>query len=50
MCVIAFSEKGKAIPTEEQITKMWNHNPDGAGFAYEKRGKIVFRKGFMTLE
>lgn len=30
---------------------MWEHNPDGCGYAYvNKKGKVVFRKGFMTLD
>lgn len=50
MCVIAFSPKGVDIPTQEQIEKMWKANPDGAGYAYvDKKGKVVFRKGFMSL-
>ena len=50
MCVIAFSPKGVSIPTPEQIKSMWEHNPDGAGYAYvNKQGKVVYRKGFMTL-
>lgn len=50
MCVIAFSPKGTDIPTEQQIRQMWQHNPDGAGYAYvNKKGKVVYRKGFMTL-
>lgn len=51
MCVIVFSPKGVAPPTDEQIKKMWEHNPDGAGYAYVGRGgKVVYRKGFMKLE
>lgn len=50
MCVILFSEKGKAAPTEEQIRKAYVKNPDGAGFAYcDKHGKVQFEKGFMTV-
>lgn len=50
MCVIAFSPKGVDIPSEKQIKQMWEHNPDGAGYAYvNKKGKVVFRKGFITL-
>lgn len=50
MCVIAFSPKGTDIPTEQQIKQMWNHNPDGAGYAYvSKKGKVIYRKGFMNL-
>lgn len=30
---------------------MWEHNSDGAGYAFVgKRGKVHFKKGFMTLE
>lgn len=51
MCVIAFSPKGVDIPTAEQLRSMWNHNPDGAGYAFVgEKGKVVFRKGFMTFE
>lgn len=51
MCVIAFSPKGVDIPSTKQIKDMWVHNPDGAGYAYvSKKGKVVFRKGFMKLD
>lgn len=51
MCVIAFAPKGVDIPNEEQIRAMWTANPDGAGFAYVGRnGKVVYKKGFMTVE
>lgn len=50
MCVIAFSPKGVDIPSEQQIKRMWEHNPDGAGYAYvNKKGKVVYKKGFMSL-
>lgn len=51
MCVIAYSAKGKEAPTEETLKKMWETNPDGAGFAYiGKNGNVVYKKGFMTFE
>ena len=51
MCVIAFSPKGVDIPTVNQIRTMWQHNPDGAGYAYvSKKGKVIYRKGFMKLD
>lgn len=51
MCVIAFSPKGVDIPTVSQIKSMWQHNPDGAGYAYVgKGGRVIYRKGFMKLE
>lgn len=50
MCVIAFSPRGTDIPTEQQIKQMWNHNPDGAGYAYvNSEGKVVYHKGFMKV-
>lgn len=50
MCVIAFSPKGVDIPSEQQIKRMWEHNPDGAGYAYvNKKGKVVYKKGFMSM-
>lgn len=51
MCVIAFAPKGVDIPTREELKKMWDTNPDGAGYAYvNKHGKVVYKKGFMTFE
>ena len=51
MCVAVFSPKGVNAPTEEQIRKMFNANPDGAGIAYNGRGgKVVYEKGFMDVE
>lgn len=51
MCVICFSPKGVQAPTEEKIKQMFDTNPDGAGYAYEgKGGKVIYRKGFMTLQ
>lgn len=51
MCVIAFSPKGVEAPTEEQIKSMFSTNPDGAGYAYnDKKGKVVYHKGFMSVE
>lgn len=50
MCVIAFSPKGKDMPTEEQIKQMFKKNPDGAGFAYEEGNTVKFKKGFMNVD
>lgn len=50
MCVIAFSPKNSAAPTETQIRQMFKKNPDGAGYAYEEGGKVKFKKGFMNVE
>lgn len=50
MCVIAFSPKGKNMPTEEQIKQMFKKNPDGAGFAYEEGNTVKYKKGFMNVD
>lgn len=50
MCIIASSEIGMNLPTAETIKTMWHRNSDGAGFMYNKDGKVVIKKGFMTLE
>lgn len=49
MCVISYSPKHTDIPTTAQLTAMWEHNPDGAGYAYIDHHKVIYRKGFMTL-
>lgn len=51
MCVIAFSPKGVKAPAIDEIKAMFSTNPDGAGYAYnDKNGKVVYHKGFMTVE
>lgn len=49
MCVICVKEKGVKMPSDEIIRKMWNKNPDGAGYMIAKRGYVFIRKGFMKL-
>lgn len=49
MCVIVYSPKHTDIPTDKQLEDMWNANPDGAGYAYISRGRVHYKKGFMTL-
>ena len=48
MCIAIVKPKGIAIH-EEYLRASWIANPDGAGFAYVKEGKVVVEKGFMTL-
>jgi predicted glutamine amidotransferase len=50
MCVIAVKPKNVEFPSDELITKMWNTNPDGAGFSYALDGAVYIEKGFMKLE
>lgn len=36
--------------TDDQLRSSWISNPDGAGFAYLKDGKIEVSKGYLKLE
>ena len=49
MCIIAVSEIGHALPTDDIIEQMWSSNDDGAGFMWAANGRVYIRKGFMTL-
>lgn len=48
MCVIMLQPKGKTID-EDTLVAGWRANPDGAGMAYVKDGKVVIDKGYMKL-
>lgn len=49
MCVICISKKGVTQPTKDELSRMFRHNPDGAGFMVARDGEVVIRKGFMTF-
>ena len=49
MCVIAASKRGVMQPTTEQIKRMFDSNPDGAGYMYARDGKVIIHKGFMEV-
>ena len=48
MCVIIYVPKESTI-TVEELTNAWITNPDGAGYAIQKDGKVVFKRGFMKF-
>ena len=50
MCIIAISPKNNPIPSSDTRKKMFENNPDGAGFMYPYKGKVRIEKGFMTLD
>lgn len=50
MCVICVKDRGVKMPTIDNIKKMWETNPHGAGFMYARDGKVYIRKGFMNLD
>lgn len=50
MCVIAISQKGNRIPTEDEFYTMWKHNPHGAGYMFARGGKVTIHKGFLVFD
>lgn len=50
MCILIVKPKGVLTPNEETLKTCFENNPDGAGFSYNKNGKVIIRKGFMTIE
>lgn len=47
MCVIIYCPV-EAIPiTKEELSEAWDSNPDGAGFAIQRNGKVYYNRGFM---
>ena len=50
MCIAIYSPIGVDIPCEDNLKNSWEHNPHGAGFAYNERGHVQIEKGFMTWD
>ena len=50
MCIIAIKKVGINVPDDSLIETMFESNPDGAGFMYNKDGRVIIRKGYMTLK
>lgn len=48
MCVIMVI--GKTRPTDEMVTRAWDHNRDGAGIAWREGDEVVYKKGIMNLD
>ena len=48
MCVIVVKERGQEIPENSILKECFEHNSDGAGFAFVRDGRVEIRKGFMT--
>lgn len=50
MCVICYIPKNSNNLKYEDIRKMWNHNPDGAGIMWiDDENKVYFKKGYFNL-
>ncbi|MDO4364128.1 MAG: hypothetical protein Q4C99_06340, partial [Clostridia bacterium] len=50
MCIAIYSLKGTDIPSEDILKTCFLNNPDGAGFAFNKGGKVHIVKGFMDYK
>lgn len=50
MCILIIKPSGVMTPNENTLKTCFERNPDGAGFSYNKGGKIILKKGFMTFE
>lgn len=50
MCIIVVKEKDKKTPSIETLKTCFKNNPDGAGFMYTYKGKVLIDKGYMTSD
>lgn len=48
MCIAIQTEPGKVVAADV-LVRCYNSNPDGAGFAYIKDGKVELSKGFFKI-
>jgi len=49
MCIAICKPQGVTIP-EKHLIESFNHNNDGAGFAYAENDELHIKKGFMTFD
>lgn len=47
MCIIAIKKKGVELPDDSIFRNCFFNNSDGAGFMYNKGGKVIIKKGYM---
>ncbi len=50
MCILIAKPKGVTMPKTSVLKECWENNPDGAGIAWSKDGKVSIEKGFMKWE
>lgn len=48
MCVIIVKDKKDRLPSNDELRKCFDYNPDGAGFMYTDNGKVIIDKGYMS--
>ena len=49
MCLAIVQPVGSFIPIPH-LQQGWVHNPDGAGYAFTREGKVVVKKGYNKLK
>jgi hypothetical protein len=50
MCVIAVVEDSDKRPSREEVTAMWESNPQGGGVAWRESGRVKWKKGLGLNE
>lgn len=50
MCIIVVKEKDKNLPKLDYLQNCFDNNPDGMGFMYTDKGKVIIDKGYMTYK
>ena len=50
MCIICVSPKRVRQPNVTTIRRMFQNNPDGAGYMVARDGKVTISKGFMDVD
>ena len=50
MCIICVSPKRVRQPNVTTIRRMFQNNPDGAGYMFARDGKVTISKGFMNVD
>lgn len=49
MCIAINSTKG-TTPKRNELEISFDNNPDGAGYCFARKGKLIIRKAFFTFE
>lgn len=50
MCIICVSKPGIAQPTVDQMRRMFDSNPHGAGYMVARNNRVEISKGFMNWD
>lgn len=51
MCIAIYSPLGNQVPNEENLKRSFEHNSDGAGFAFNTdKNNVQILKGYMTWD